>query len=157
MDITSQSDLIGEAQDIHESEYVYAGFWLRFWAYLIDLIVIASVNRIIIFPVVQLFDLNNGSVLFSLAGFLTGLVFFAYFAVMTKITNQTLGKMVVGVKVVSIHGDSLSWSTIIFREVIGRFISKALFGLVYIWVAFSPDKQGVHDYFADTWVVHTEK
>lgn len=156
MDITSQPDLI-EEHSIHEGEYVYAGFWLRFWAYLIDLIVIASVNRIIIYPFIQGFDISNRTAVFSLEALLTGLVFFAYFAIMTKVTNQTLGKMVVGVKVVSIHGDNLSWGTIIFREVIGRFISKALFGLVYIWVAFSPRKQGVHDYFADTWVIHTEK
>lgn len=157
MDVTSQTNMIDELGT--ENEYdnaVYAGFWMRFWAYLLDLLVIASLNRIIVYPIVKAFDIPESSFI-SVQAIATGAVFFVYFALMTKFLNQTLGKMVFGIKVISSRGEHLSWGTIIFREVVGRFISKTFFGIVYLWVAFSPEKQGVHDYFAETWVIHTNK
>lgn len=32
----------------------YAGFWMRFWAYLLDLLVVGSINRLIIHPIFRL-------------------------------------------------------------------------------------------------------
>lgn len=158
MDATSNLNVLDHLERQNETDKVYAGFWIRFWAYLLDLIVIASLNRIIVYPILKVFGLDDVSFsIFSVEAFLTTIVFFAYFVLMTKFFNQTLGKMVLGIKVTSSHGLNLSWGTVIFREVVGRFISKSLFGLVYVWVAFSPTKQGVHDFFADTWVIHTRK
>lgn len=158
MDVTSQSntDVMNDVEKQTGIHNVYAGFWVRFWAYLLDLLIIASLNRIVVNPFVKMFDLSQTSFI-SFHAVATSVVFFAYFALMTKYFNQTLGKMVIGIKVTSAYGLKLSWGTVIFREVVGRFISKSLFGLVYVWVAFSPTKQGVHDFFADTWVVHTKK
>jgi uncharacterized RDD family membrane protein YckC len=158
MEAASNLNVLDHLERQNEMDKVYAGFWVRFWAYLLDLIVIASFNRIIVYPIVKVFGLEYVSFsVFSLEGILSSIVFFAYFVLMTKFFNQTLGKMVVGIKVTSAQGLKLTWGTVIFREVIGRFISKSLFGLVYVWVAFSPTKQGVHDFFADTWVIHTRK
>jgi len=131
-----------------------AGFWIRFWAYLVDLIVIGSVNRIIIYPLFGLMGLNNsGSFMFSPVTIATTIIFFTYFVFMTKYLKQTLGKMIFGIKVVSLKGDKLNWGTILFRELIGRYISKTIW-IAYIVVAFTPKKQGLHDIFADTQVIH---
>ncbi|WP_226667022.1 RDD family protein [Metabacillus litoralis] len=131
-----------------------AGFWIRFWAYLVDLIVIGSVNRIVLYPIFELLDLNtNNKFIFSPISITTAIIFFAYFVLMTKITNQTLGKMIFGLKVVSLKEEKLTWGTIIFRELIGRYISKFIW-VGYIIVAFTPKKQGLHDLFADTQVIH---
>ena len=73
---------------------------------------------------------------------------------MTKYLGQTLGKMVLGLKVVSLKEESLSWGTVFFREVIGRFIVRTLmFGFTYILVGVLPKKQGLHDIFSDTSVI----
>jgi uncharacterized RDD family membrane protein YckC len=73
---------------------------------------------------------------------------------MTKYFKQTIGKMVFGLKVVDIElSGQLSWSTVIFREVIGKFISKTIFFIGFLVVAFSPKNQGIHDMFADTSVI----
>ena len=48
---------------------------------------------------------------------------------------------------------NLHGSTVIFREVIGRFISKMLV-IPYLLVIFMPKKEALHDLFADTYVVH---
>ncbi|WP_078545087.1 RDD family protein [Litchfieldia alkalitelluris] len=135
-------------------QHQYAGFWMRFWAYLADLIIIGSVNRIIIYPVFRLLDIPvTESNMFAPVSILTALTFFAYFVLMTKFFQQTLGKMIFGLKVVSLTGEKLSWSTILFRELVGRYISKLIY-VGYLIVAFLPKKQGIHDLFADTTVVY---
>jgi uncharacterized RDD family membrane protein YckC len=133
---------------------LYAGFWMRFWAYLLDLIVIGSVNRMIINPVFRASDVSlveDG--IFSPMAIATAVVFYLYFVLMTKFYGQTLGKMVFGLKVVELSGKSLSWGTVIFREWIGRFISATVI-VLYIVVAFTQKKQGLHDLFADTSVIY---
>ena len=72
---------------------------------------------------------------------------------MTKYFQQTVGKMIMGIKVISQQEEQLTWNTIIFREVIGRFISKTLL-IPYLFVVFMPKKESLHDLFADTYVVH---
>lgn len=132
----------------------FAGFWMRFWAYLLDLIVIGSVNRMIVKPLLTALDISpyGWPEIFSPYTIGYTLVFFLYFVLMTKFFGQTLGKMVFGLKVVSLKQESLSWSTIVFREFIGRFISKTIW-ITYIVVGILPKKQGLHDLFADTTVV----
>ncbi|MGG3800091.1 RDD family protein [Metabacillus fastidiosus] len=139
-----------EKIDVH-----YAGFWIRFWAYLIDLIVITSINRIIIYPILTLIgaDTSNPS-MFSPVTLLSSITFFLYFVLMTKYLQQTLGKMVLGLKVKTLDDEPLTWGTVIFREFIGRYISKTFGGFLYIVTAFTPKKQGLHDIFADTTVIH---
>jgi uncharacterized RDD family membrane protein YckC len=135
-------------------DYKFAGFWMRFWAYLLDIVVIGSINRIIVYPIFRLFDLPLSEAnIFAPVSIITAIVFYAYFVLMTKYFGQTLGKMVFGLKVVSLHDDKLNWSTIMFREWIGRFISGTIL-ILYIVVGILPKKQGIHDLFADTTVVH---
>ncbi|MFC0270304.1 RDD family protein [Metabacillus herbersteinensis] len=134
----------------------YAGFWMRFWAYLFDLLVVGSVNRIIIYPLFALMGINtSGAGIFSPIEIVTAITFFLYFVLMTKYFNQTLGKMIFGLKVVSVlkEKEPLPWSTVLFRELVGRYISKVIW-IGYLIVAFTNKKQGLHDLFADTTVVH---
>ena len=74
------------------SENFYAGFWQRFMAYIIDLIVVASITGL--FNTVTLNYLNVGIKL-SLIGEYTLsfiIVSFTYFILMTYFFSQTLGK-----------------------------------------------------------------
>jgi uncharacterized RDD family membrane protein YckC len=132
----------------------YAGFWMRFWAYLLDLLVVGSINRIIINPLFRIFDIPiHDPGIFSPISIATAVTFYLYFVLMTKFYQQTLGKMVFGLKVVALNDGQLSWLTVLFREFIGRFISKTII-IGYIVTAFLPKKQGLHDIFADTSVIH---
>lgn len=131
----------------------FAGFWMRFWAYLADLLVIGSLNRILIHPIFKFYE-GTDDLWFSAEGFLTGVVFFLYFVLMTKFLNQTLGKMIFGLKVVALKEEkkTISWGTILFRELIGRYISKVTW-IGYLLAGLLPKKQALHDVFADTGVV----
>ncbi|GIN38763.1 MULTISPECIES: RDD family protein [Heyndrickxia] len=147
----SQGDVINTLQK--NIEYEYAGFWMRFWAYLLDLVVIASIERLIIKPVFRVADLSFDSSMFSPFTIASVLIFYFYFILMTKYFHATIGKMVFGLRVISLKESRLSWSTIIFREGIGRYIS-VLIKLLYLLVAFTPKKQALHDIFADTSVIY---
>lgn len=144
-----------EKETVVDYTNLLAGFWIRFWAYLIDLIVIGSINRILVYPLLQLIGIDtNDSYIFSVVSNITAITFFAYFVIMTKLLKQTLGKMVFGLKVVSTKGEeNLNWGTILFRELIGRYISKMIW-VGYVIAAFTPKKQALHDIFADTLVIH---
>ena len=86
-------------------DYKYAGFWMRFWAYLLDIIIIGSIDRILVYPIFRLFDWPLGSVgMFAPVSIITAIIFYAYFVLMTKYLGQTLGKMVFGLKVISLTG-----------------------------------------------------
>ena len=152
LDAGSRGDVINTLQN--HMEYEYAGFWMRFWAYLLDLVVIASIERLIIKPVFRVADLSFDSSMFSPFTIASVLIFYLYFILMTKYFHATIGKMVFGLRVISLKEESrLSWLTIIFREGIGRYIS-VLIKLLYLLVAFTPKKQALHDIFADTSVIY---
>jgi uncharacterized RDD family membrane protein YckC len=140
--------------DDGEVKVVYfAGFWMRFWAYLADLLIIGSLNRILIHPIFKFYE-GTDDLWLSAEGFLTGIVFFLYFVLMTKFLNQTLGKMIFGLKVVALKEETktISWGTVLFRELIGRYISKITW-IGYLLAGLLPKKQALHDVFADTSVV----
>jgi uncharacterized RDD family membrane protein YckC len=134
----------------------YAGFWMRFWAYIIDVLVIFSLNGILLSP----FKFMNDGIAISIGfwtitGLIGSIVFYAYFLVMTKFFGQTLGKMILGIKVIREDKEPLRWIDLIFREVIGRFIYRvfSILMLLYIIVGFTNEKQGLHDMIGSTRVV----
>ncbi|PRO64239.1 RDD family protein [Alkalicoccus urumqiensis] len=137
-----------------EMQYVKAGFWIRFWAYLIDIILTGSLSG----AIVSLYFLASGGAdvslaVFTLSGILSALVTYSYFILMTKLRRQTIGKQIFGLYVVHKDGfGSLSWKDVLFRELIGRFIHRSLFitNVLYLITAFHPEKRGIHDFIGDT-------
>ncbi|MBK3493592.1 RDD family protein [Viridibacillus sp. YIM B01967] len=131
-----------------------AGFWVRFWAYLLDLAVIAAISGLTVNPLFRIFgwDLAN-TIWYAPVTIISSFIFYLYFVIMTKFWSQTVGKMVLGLKVISAKEGKLTWGTVLFREWIGRFFSATL-PFIYWAVAFTPNKKGLHDFIADTIVVH---
>ncbi|MEI4769273.1 RDD family protein [Psychrobacillus sp. FJAT-51614] len=143
------------AQHSDQFEHKAAGFWIRFWAYIVDLLVLSSIGMLLIKPIFRLFSLEiNDPTWYAPFTLITAIVFYAYFVLMTKFLNQTVGKMIFGIKVISKDGEKLKWSTVLFREWVGRIISVIPLNIPYLAVAFTPRKQAIHDFIADTLVVH---
>lgn len=140
-----------ESADNRGDRYHYAGFWLRFWAFLIDLMIVSAAGRVII--TLSEFVITIDHPLFETV--VSAGLFFVYFAWMTKKYQQTVGKMVLGIKVISKDGE-LTWGQVFFREGVGRLLHQAfsILYLLYIVVAFTSKKEGIHDIIADTYVVH---
>lgn len=133
-----------------------ASFMSRAVAFIIDILAIWGLSQIIVYPVIQLSGMGDLYFLapaISVANIATGILYFAYFVLMTYFTQATLGKMVTGITVVSRDADKLTFSQVIFRELVGRYINNFLWYLPYLVVLFTERRIGLHDYFADTYVV----
>ena len=52
--------------------------------------------------------------------------------------------------------ESLSWRDVFYREVVGRILHNVFFllKLMYLSIAFSDEKRGVHDMIGNTKVVY---
>lgn len=143
-----------------EQEFIKkpAGFWIRFWAYLIDIIIVGAISGLLVKPIFRVVDYPIKDPIFLLYSpykLILLALFLAYFLLMTKFFSQTVGKMIVGIRVVKKSGEPLGWGTLLFREVVGRYISKTLL-IPYLLVIFMPRKEALHDLFADTEVVHEQ-
>ena len=133
--------------------FFYAGFWLRLFAFLVDSLVIWSLNQLIVktlFLVLR-YPLNEEP--FSAFSLSKLAVYLLYFIVVTKWTNgQTVGKIIFGIRVISFKEEKLSWGTVLIREGFGRYILKT-FPFIYLMVLFTQEKQHLADFFSDTSVV----
>lgn len=155
-EIIHQETLHEEKLNMATFSHHYAGFWIRFWAYLLDIVVIESIYSLIFRPTLRFLsfgDLHWSWI--SVEDLLHATLFYVYFVLFTKLLGKTIGKMAFGVKVIREDGTRLRWQDVLFREWIGRYISATLV-IAYIVVAFIPKKKGLHDLFADTVVIHEE-
>ena len=120
-----------------------AGFWLRLAASLIDVIVVSLVFGML------------SKMLFGLGGAFP-LWLAIYAVVMWATKGTTIGGIICGLKVVRIDDRPLDWSVAIVRA-LSAFLSLAVLGLGFIWVAFDDDKQSWHDKIAGTTIVQVPK
>ena len=149
----------------------YAGFWLRFVAFLIDTIVLTVILGIIIGVGVLLVGFTyikaatNGmnpedpaflsmitgwALLFGVAMLVP---MWLYYAGMESSAHQaTLGKMALGLIVTDVNDRRIS-----FGRASGRFFAKLInpytFYIGYIMAGFTAKKQGLHDMIASTLVL----
>jgi uncharacterized RDD family membrane protein YckC len=134
-----------ENVDDYTQRVLYAGFWKRFLASLIDSIIFAI-------PILML------TIFFSYVGLLIIVIGgWVYCAVMESSEKQaTLGKIALKSIVTDINGNKIS-----FERATGRYFAKIIsniFYIGYIMAAFTAKKQGLHDIIAKTlvsnkWVV----
>jgi len=145
----------------------YAGFWRRFWALLIDTIVINLALAVVAVPVLLWagISLDTDSLETDLAGWdntamaiayaANFLLWWLYFALMESSSYQaTLGKMVLSIKVTDMAGQRIS-----FLRATGRTLAKIISGAIlligYIMAAFTERKQALHDIIAQCLVVRS--
>lgn len=138
-------------EGIRERDYdfAYAGFFIRMLAFIIDMVVAGA-----IYTIVKTFLPTDIEILsFKLGEILKSLITLAYFCLMTFFTNgRTLGKMILGLRTISLTSDKLSLSQVLLREIAGRYVTNK-FKILYIIVGLSPKKQGLFDVLLDTTVV----
>jgi uncharacterized RDD family membrane protein YckC len=133
----------------------YGGFWIRVVAYIIDGIVMSIAGTIV--GVVYGFALALAEASAGAAkpgGYVIGIIIaWLYFALMESSEGgATLGKMAVGLRVVTEEGKRLSFASATGRYA-AKFISALLLCIGFIMVAFTDRKRGLHDMIAGTLVV----
>jgi uncharacterized RDD family membrane protein YckC len=71
---------------------------------------------------------------------------------LTRNNGQTIGKMIMHIRVVKVNGAPLMTADAVLR-VLGYWINGFFFGLGWFWALFDRDRQGWHDKIAGTYVV----
>lgn len=155
-----------------KTEVRYAGFWLRFVAYLIDDLILGFVGFLVSLPFIggivlsaigigECPDYDEKTILgiAGIIGSVLGLIIvvvalgWLYYALMeSSKTQATLGKMALSLKVTDMDGNPIS-----FARATGRYFGKIISGLIlnigYILAGLTEKKQALHDMMASCLVV----
>ena len=140
----------------------FAGFWIRVGANLIDSFLLQILLGALF--AVGIFGYSSGS-----EGSFSGDMFLrlyqmewsylvtvdlivglAYFTLFLGSRGQTPGKMLLRLKVIRTDGATLNYSQALLRTVGYYLIHYFTLNLGFLWVAFDPRKQGLHDKLART-------
>lgn len=114
--------------------YPRAGFWERMGAGFLDILLVSILAAIVHVPPL---------------GFLVGL---AYFTGMWAWKGTSIGGIVLGLKVVRIDGQPVTFAVALVRALAAAFSIVVLF-LGFLWIAWDAEKQGWHDRIAGTVVL----
>ncbi len=151
-------------QKICSKDTVYAGFFARLAAWLIDWCILTPCIWIICIPF-GLSDLISGAGLFSTAvlfrftlkDILKYVLALAYFVILTYFKGATVGKMAMNLRVVGKDGQNPDLFTVLYRECIGKFLSRITLCIGYFMIGADREKAGLHDKLSDTRVIYAKK
>ncbi len=134
---------------------VYAGFWIRVNAQLIDTAVFFGAALFIFFPLLYCCEFVLGKTYGLLVpGLLFGIIAFGYYPVCESSKWQaTVGKHYLGLIVTDIKGNRISFWRAFLRFLLLGLFGRLTFGLANLAVAFTAKKQGLHDLLAKTLVI----
>ena len=146
---------VWDAQPAGAAQVAYGGFWIRLVAYIIDAILLSIASGIVgsIFGV-NIFSPDPGNYSNASTGIsiLMGLLYFALLESSER--GATVGKMAMGLRVVTDKGERLS-----FPNAIGRYFAKIVSAIIlcigFIMIGFTDRKRGLHDMIAGTLVIKT--
>ena len=156
----------------------YASFGHRLLAYIIDGFVTGILYGAVLTPILTVIGLRIASesqimstmteeeatgAIIGMVGTIVGTVLtimvavyavqILYFSVMESSKYQaTLGKMAMGIKVVDLDGNRITFGAALLRSV-GKIISQSIMWIGFIMAAFTERRQGLHDMIASTLVV----
>ncbi|MCD6202665.1 MAG: RDD family protein [Bacteroidales bacterium] len=156
----------------NKKEFRYAGFWLRFVAYLIDYFILQFAGFILSLPFIggiilsaiklENNPLNEGLTFLGVAGIfgfvllivlINLLLGWLYFAFMQSSRAQaTLGKMALNLIVTDLEGNRIT-----FGRATARYFSKIISNMTlyigYVLAGLTEKKQALHDMIAGTLVM----
>jgi len=140
-----------DTEQIEFLEMNPVGFWRRFGAAFLDGL---------------LFGLPLSLLLSIILGgeeneYLIEVITFLYFLLLPLFWNgYTIGKKILGIRIVKMNGENVGIGNMLLRELVGRLIYIITFGIGIIvsaiMVAVREDKRSIHDLIAGTYVTSNE-
>lgn len=136
----------------------YAGFWKRFFAVMIDSLILGFLMFFLMFFIGffigGMLSEPESMARFSNFGMLIDVVIiWLYFALQESSRQQaTLGKRILGIYVTDIDGERISFGRATIRY-FSKYLSS-IFMIGFIMAGITQRKQGLHDMIADTLVVN---
>lgn len=125
------------------NEPVYAGFWRRWFALVLDSLIIAG-------PILAL-EAMTGKVL--VPQYMMTIIWLVYYMFMDSSKYQgSLGKIIMGIKITSLDGERISPLRALGRHV-AAWLSTLIILVGYLMQPFTGKRQTLHDIIAKTLVV----
>lgn len=139
----------------------YAGFVSRLVAYTIDIaivVILLIIGGWLIQTVNSFFHFNDSlSFPTALLAIITGLsvilVSAGYYIFFWTLAGQTPGKLLMGLQIVNLNGDPITFWQSLLRY-IGYYLSALALYAGYWWVLIDDRRQGWHDKLAGTIVIY---
>ncbi len=134
---------------------LFAGFWLRLCAWIIDMVIISIGGWILGFIIGFGYASAVGSAVYvAWIGNIFGvLVTWMYFAGFESSRYQaTFGKRIVGIVVTSSNGKRVSFGQATVRY-FAKLLSVLTVGIGFVMIGITQKKQGLHDFIAQTLVI----
>lgn len=130
----------------------------RLLAGLIDLAVMAGLQFGIVGSITALFPPTYPGHHFSaegliLFGVLSPLAWFLYAVLPLARSGSTLGKEIMGIRVVNQHGQNPSLLQAFLRESVGRWLNAMVLNMGLLFLFWDRDRQTLHDMVAETFVI----
>ena len=135
---------------------LYAGFWKRFVANLIDSVILGLGGMAVGAVVGSVYGGITGSesgveVFANIIGIIVGWLYYA--ACESSAAQATPGKRALGILVTDLNGRRISFGRASGRH-FGKILSALCLGIGFLAVAFTEKKQGWHDSMADCLVAN---
>lgn len=140
------------------STRVYAGFWVRVAAALIDSLLAALILGPILWAIYGKEYFNSEALLAGPMDFLLTWVLPALAVILFWIyKSATPGKMALGLRIVDARTGNVPTTGQCIGRYFGYYVSLLPLGVGILWVAFDERKQGFHDKLAGTVVLRPAK
>ena len=134
------------------NEIRYVGFWRRFLAWMIDTLILISIGVMLMVLAVMAYVAGLGEEHLGAFYTLYCIISLVYIIGFWVWRGQTLGKMALGVKIISSDGRPVTLGRAILRY-FGYMVSQFILYIGYLMIAWDHRKQGLHDKIAGTVVV----
>ena len=131
---------------------IYAGFWRRVVAVLLDGLILAIVEVPITLLLVGADAYAEPTRMRPTSGLFTAIGWLYYSLMESSPRQATIGKMALGIVVTDLDGRRISFGRATGRY-FAKFLSLLILGIGFLMVAFTDRKQGLHDILAKTLVV----
>jgi uncharacterized RDD family membrane protein YckC len=134
------------------NEHKAAGFWIRLVSIIID--------GLILIPL-YLFCMLIGVSDMTTEIFVNSINFLYYLIIPVIWSGFTVGKRIVGIKIVRTDGNKLGIFTTLKRYILASLVYVVTLGIAFVISAFMlglrKDKRSLHDLIAGTQVIYTSK
>lgn len=128
------------------------GFWIRLLGNLLDGVIVSIPLTLIVFLLTG--EVNENDPVISILGFIYTI------AVPILWSGYTIGKRIVGVRIVKVNGQKLGIGAMLLRVLVAGIVYSLTLGIALIvslfMVVFRKDKRSLHDLMAGTYVTYAK-
>ncbi|MBT3328705.1 MAG: RDD family protein [Nitrosopumilus sp.] len=139
--------------DDHTSSKIILAKWKdRFFAWIVDFIIISAISTLVIFISFQSLDHELENFIMNDGTYVpTSIMFFLYWIILEYKTGQTIGKKMFNLKITNIHGEKPNLKEVIISSLGKSFILPI--DVVLGWMLTNEKRQRIFNKLGETLVV----